>query len=110
MDRAGTGGERSGAFVEQSGKRRQLAKRIGSLNDAVKMARLMAKFVQQDDVAGWVERRDAAFAKEFRQKVERACIQGCVEREIATVKGIIRTYRSLSFRCGSDCCGASSST
>jgi hypothetical protein len=71
-----------------------LAKRVGSLNDAVKMARLKAKFVQADGVAGWIG-RDAALAKEFRQKVERACIQGWVEREIVAVKGIIRTYRSI---------------
>ncbi len=71
-----------------------LRKRIGSLNDAVKMARIKARFVQEDGVAGWVG-RDAAMAKEFRRRVERACIQGWVEREIAAVKGVIRTYRKI---------------
>ena len=71
-----------------------LQRRIDSLNDAVKAARLKATFIQSDNAAGWTG-RDAAIAKEFRRHVERACIQGYIEREIADVKSIIMSYRAI---------------
>lgn len=71
-----------------------LQERIDSLNTAVSMARLKAEFVQTDECAGWIG-RDAVVAKEFRSKLELACMKGWVEQEIAAVKGIIRTYRNV---------------
>jgi hypothetical protein len=71
-----------------------MEKRIASMNEALKMARIKAKFVQQDGVAGWTG-RDAALAKEFRQEIDCACTQGWVEREIAAVAWVIAKYRNI---------------
>lgn len=71
--------------------------RIHSINEAVKTARLKATFVQSSEGAGWTG-RDAAIAKEFRHKIDQACIQGWIEREIAAVESVIQSYRNIPLR------------
>ncbi len=68
--------------------------RLGSLNRAVKLARIKATFVQSPGIAGWIG-SEAVIARDFREQIDKACRYGRVEREIADVAIVITEYRNI---------------
>lgn len=75
-----------------------LKEKIKTLNEAVAMAGIKAKFIQDDHGTGWIGEKvgHLELAKKFREDLDKSFPLGSYEDEEATVCNIIQRYKRES--------------